>query len=752
MNITRWTSAVLLIVLAGLAPASSTSTLSGSTPALRFVPICAIQGSGATSPFAGQSVITRGVVTLATNNGFFLQDASGDGNPATSDGIFVFTGAPVPASAGQLVELAGTVAEFNTGAAGNADTLAHTVTELTGISGLGVLGTGFSVPPVEVVLPTATRDELERVEGMLVTLRGPLTASQNYFLGRYGQVTLSAGRLGTPTNRHRPGPDAQALADANARSHILLDDGTSQQNPNPIPYLADDHTLRAGDTVASVTGVIDYGLATSSNAGFGDYKIQPTQPLAFTRVNARSAAPDAVGGNLRVASANVLNFFTTFTDGTTASGQTGQGCALGGGVAAANCRGADNAAEFARQRSKIVEAIAALDADVVGLMEMQNNGSVAVGNLVDALNARVGAGTYSRIGDPAAGTGDDAIKVAMIYRSARVTPLGAALTDTDPIHNRPPLAQTFVLPNGERFSVVVNHFKSKGCDGAAGADLDSGDGQGCFNDRRRRQAQALRQFIGTVQAAAASADVLLIGDFNAYAQEDPIADLVAGGLVADQIGRFNALGYSYVFDGAAGRLDHALATASLAGKVSGATEWHINADEPSVIDYNTEFKQPACPACGPDFYAPTPYRASDHDPVVVGLAIVKLIEGTPGRDTLTGTPGDDRLVGGEGADTLTGGAGRDVFAYRSMRDAGDTITDFVPGTDRIDLAALLASIGADPATAFASGVVRIATSPAGALIQIDVDGTASSGAPRTLATLRSVNAAAVDAARDFVLR
>jgi predicted extracellular nuclease len=150
-----------------------------------------------------------------------------------------------------------------------------------------------------------------------------------------------------------------------------------------------DNTLRAGDTTASVTGVVDYGLATSSNTGAGDYKVQVLEPVIFSRDNARTEAP-ARWGNLKVASFNVLNFFTTFTDGSTADGQSGQGCSLDGSVSASNCRGASNIAEFTRQRDKIVAAIAAIDADALGLMEMQNNGATAVQNLVDALNAKVG--------------------------------------------------------------------------------------------------------------------------------------------------------------------------------------------------------------------------------------------------------------------------------------------------------------------------------------------------------------------------
>lgn len=711
-------------------------TVSGITP------IPAIQGNGASSPLAGQGVTTRGVVTKLNNNGYFLQDPVGDGDPMTSDGIFVFTSSAPTVVLGQLVQISGTVTEFNTGAAGNADTAAHPVTELTATSGLQVLGSGYAIAPTPVTLPEVVNDELERFEGMLVTLQGPLTVAQNYFVGRFGQLTLAAGgRLETPTNRHRPGADALALADENARRRIVLDDGTTLQNPNPTPYFAADNTVRAGDTTESVTGVVDYGLATSSNTGFGDYKIHPTVAPTFTRVNQRTTAPAPVGGNVKVASANVLNYFTTLNNGSNVCPPSNT---------ADDCRGANSSTEFTRQCTKIVESLAAIDADVVGLMEMQNNGATAVQNLVDALNAKVGAGTYARVPDPATGTGTDAIKVAMIYKPGRLLLPMASTSDTNAIHDRPPLAQVFTAPNGERFVVVVNHFKSKGCDGAAGADLDQGDLQGCFNARRAQQAQALRSFIQSVQAQAATNDVLVIGDLNAYAHEDPVFDLTSAGFV-DEIGRYNTLGYSYVFDGAAGRLDHALSSLPLSSKVTGAIEWHINGDEPSVIDYNLEFKQPACATCGPDYYTATPYRSSDHDPVVIGLSIYKHIDGTAGRDTLVGTAGDDVITGGDGADTLTGGTGRDVFAYLTMRDAGDAITDFVPGTDRLDLTALLASIGVQPQVALSRGIVRLVAGGGGTLVQIDTDGMAGAGTPRTLVTLRGVSPAQIVASRDLGL-
>jgi uncharacterized protein len=624
--------------------ASCTVSISVLAAPASVTPIFTLQGPGSTSPMLGQARITRGVVTgvFPGIRGFYIQDETGDGNPLTSDGIFVFTNAaPITVEPGERVQVAGTVAEF-AGFAGN-----PTVTQLSSISSIAKIGQG-SIVPLPLALPEATDGDLERYEGMLVRITSVLTVSQNFFLGRYGQVTLSSdGRLFKPTQVFRPGTaSAIALAEGNARRRIVLDDGQASEsffsgveNPNPIPFIGAENTLRAGDSVVDLTGIIDFGRITSAigASAIVDYKLYPTVTPVFTRVNARTTTPPAVGGTLRVASFNVLNYFTTFQNGATASGQSGQGCLPSG--TADDCRGANNLNEFNRQRDKIVRAIAALDADVVGLMEIQRNGGVATQSLVDALNAFVGGPVWAVVPDPA-NVGTDAIQVAMIYKPARLSLPIAALSDGNPVHNRPPVAQTFqAVAGGARFSVVVNHFKSKNCGDATGLDLDQGDAQGCFNERRRQQANALLAFVSTVQGAAADSDVLVIGDLNAYAQEDPMAILVAGGLL-DQVLRFQGpFNYSYVFDGEAGSLDHALATASLAAQISGATHWAINTDEPSVIDYNTEFRPQ-------DLYTVSPYRSSDHDPVLVGLQLAGAA-----AQTISFAPLADRPLGA-GAFTL----------------------------------------------------------------------------------------------------
>ena len=722
------------------------------TPGTAVTPTYMIQGTGAASPLANQIVTTRGVVTKLISNGFFIQDLTGDGNAATSDGMFVFVNpASCPnAQVGNLVTVTGTVTEYAPGS-GTAST---PLTQLTTITSVALEGTGQTITPTVVSLPLAAGDSLERFEGMLVTLQGTLTVQQNYFQAQYGQITIGVGRHETPTNAFRPtDPQRAALADLQARSRLLVDDSSSSTYTNPTPYFNASGLGRAGDLVGNLTGVIDFGLATSTASGAGLYRLQPVSVPAFTSANPRTATPPAVGGNLSIAAVNVLNFFTTFTNGQTAFGQTGQGCILGTGVTAGNCRGADNLAEFVRQRDKLVRELAALNADAVGLMEMQNNGNTAVQALVDALNAFVGAGTYATTDLPAGmgATGTDAIRVGMIYKPARLATVGLPLSDTDPVNNRPTLAQTFMAPNGEKFSLVANHLKSKSCSGASGANTDQGDGQGCFNASRLAQAQRLRTFVAQVQSSSGSNDVLIVGDLNAYAKEDPIHELTSNGYI-DQIARFNTFGYSYVFDGTAGRLDHAIATPTMSSRVTRAVEWHINADEALANDYNLENKPPACATCAPDpFVGTNPYRSSDHDPVLLGLNIYKIITGTAAGDRLVGTPGDDRITGGPGADVMTGGAGANLFVYTSVLDGGDTITDFKPGADKLVLTDLFRSFRRiNLANAVATGFITCQAARGGALISVDTDGAAGPLPPRGLVLLQGQNCATVLNAQNFI--
>jgi predicted extracellular nuclease len=587
-------------------------TVSGLAAVTHTIP--QIQGAGATSPFANTTQTTEGTVTAKVANGFFLQDPQGDGDPTTSDAVFVFMGnTPFNVTIGDKVRVTATVSEFTPSGAN------RSYTELINASAIVSQGVGASVTPANITLG----DKLANVEAMLVRFTQPLVINHSEYLGNRGELELGSYRHEQPTNRFPARSDqANQLNAAQVADTIVMDDGIFV-TPTVIPYIGQDGTVRVGDTVHGLTGVIDFGSVGGGGAGF---KLQPTVTPQFSRDNPRTDAPQVPAGNVRVASANVLNFFTTFTNGNDIFGNTNQGCALGGSTSKSNCRGADNLTEFQRQRDKIVAELKAMDADVVGLMEIQNNGDTAVTYLVDQLNGVTAPGTYAVVPKPAA-TGTDAIRVAMIYKPAKVALAGASLSDADAINNRPPFAQTFRANNGEKFSVIVNHLKSKGsCPSGSGVDADKGDYQGCWNGTRIQQAQRLvGSFVPQVQAAAGDPDVLLIGDMNSYGMEDPVVAMTSAGFV-NQLERFvrpNGIPHSYVFDGLSGYLDHALASASLSPQVAGVTEWNVNADEPVVIDYNTDGKPQ-------DLYTALPYRASDHDPVVISLNLQPAVQDVTG--------------------------------------------------------------------------------------------------------------------------
>jgi len=565
-----------------------------------------VQGDGDATPMEGATdVIIEGMVVgdfqLSDQlNGFYLQEETVDvdGNPETSEGIFVYDPAyTFPLNELNIVRVRGTATEF------------YDVTQLTSITDMAVcpnIPFEYAIPSI-LDLPVADVSDFEHVEGMVVVFSDTLTASQNYFQGRYGQVTLSeGGRLYQPTQWHPPGTTAMFdMADENLRRMVVLDDDTTQQNPYPIPYIGASDTLRAGDIVFGLTGVVDYGLITSGY-DISHYRLRPVLPVPFIRTNPRPWIflwPSPM--QLRVASFNVFNFFNgdpylTFP----------------------TSRGADSMDEYTRQTRKIVEAIKRINADVVGLMEIENDAPPfdAIQDLVNTVNNFTYPGNYDLIDTGIIGT--DEIKVGLIYRPSEVTPLGdyaildsTAHPDYNSDKNRPALAQTFQdNATGEIFTVVVNHLKSKGSDCDDIGDPDLNDGQGNCPNTRTSAAIAEAEWLATNPTGYATDQIVIIGDLNAYAEEDPIVALTDRGysnLLADHIGPY---AYSYIFDGGSGTLDYALASPVMAAKVDDVRIWHINADEPSVIDYNVEYKSE-------DLFTETPFRSSDHDPVVVDFNI-----------------------------------------------------------------------------------------------------------------------------------
>ena len=567
----------------------------------------------------GQAVSVQGIVTgdfqgEARLGGFFLQGEP-DGNPRTSDGVFVFDGnAPDrDVEVGDRVEVTGTVTEYF----GETQIVAQAVT---------VIGNG-EVQPTPVTLPAAglvrNNDggliaDLEAYEGMLVTFPQTLTVSDLRNLGRYGELRLTqGGRPQTYTNDNTPDATAYAaFLEQLATREILLDDGRRVEHPAPNRFLTTDpagRSIRIGDQVAGLTGNLRYSRG-SGNAGVETWRLIPSDDPPFAAAGPRPGRPD-VPGDLRVATFNLLNYFTTIDTGRRVCGPRQDGA----------CRGADSEAEFRRQQAKLVTALGQADADIVGLVELENNARASLASLVDALNDN-GEASYAYVDT---GTiGDDSIKVGLIYQPETVTPLGRhAILDGavdfrfNDRRNRPVLAQSFVENrNAAVLTVAVVHLKSKGSPCDDDGDPDLGDGQGNCNRTRTLAAEAMGDWLAADPTASGDPDVLIVGDFNAYRREDPIAALESAGYRRLAPHADTDVSYSYVFRGRSGALDHALASATLAAQVAGVVEWHVNADEPPVLDYNLEHdRDPAL------FDPDSPYRSSDHDPVIVGLNLTAAV-------------------------------------------------------------------------------------------------------------------------------
>lgn len=579
------------LLLAGCTPplAESPAEASGD---LGLVAIATVQGSGQRSPLEGRQVIVEGVVSARFGGlgGVFLASEAPDADPATSEGLFLPQDreAEPQLRVGDRVRVAGKVVEL--GDAGS---------ELTALepARVEVLGRA-EVEPLPLASAPPSQGDWERYEGMLVTITAPLTVTGNEDLSRYGELRASfGGRLFVPTEMAPPGPAAQGIAAENARLMLRLDDGRTSRDPERLWFLPGkrllaEAPLRVGSVLGGVTGVIDQR--------FGSHRLQLSEAIGSIEQAPRPAPPE-VGGDRRIAGFNLLNLFN--------------GDGRGGGFPTA--RGAATEEHFLRQQAKLVATVQAMDPDLAALMEIENDGygpESSIAGFVAALNA---AGPHDdwRFIDTGTGPGDNPIRVGMIYRASRVTPVGRpAMLAEGPFRDRSrvPLAQAFRAGRGPVFVVVANHFKSKGgCDEARDGDADQGDGQACFNATRVESARLLDAWLAKDPTGTRPAGHLLVGDFNAYAQEDPMRLLRAQGW-QDAFARMKLeRPYSFVFQGQSGRLDHALLDAGLAERLRGAAEWHANADEADAFGYVSTLD------------ADGPWRASDHDPLLLGLDLAR---------------------------------------------------------------------------------------------------------------------------------
>ncbi len=529
------------------------------------IPLAEVLGhDGSSPPPTGTRVHTGGVVTGVYPgrdglNGFFIQ-SRGRGQELDS-GLFVYAPALPDAQwetlqPGVRVQVEARFGEY------------RGWPQLRRVDRLRLCGEPGVPEPAALELPV-DRDSLERYHGLLVDFPQGLVVTGNYELGRFGSLAVSAEQR---LLRTRSGPEDALLR------QIVLDDGSYRSNPDPIPYLDDHGTRRSGDTVTELLGVLVHA--------FDAWRVHPVGPVVFESGNPRPELPEPLSG-LRLATLNVENYFLTLGE-----------------------RGADSREALQRQRGKLLATLKGLDADLLALVELENRPGV-LDDLLRRLNEALPADrAYRRLDGPDQ-VGSDAIRVALVYRPQALEALTPVLADEHRAHNRTPVAAVFrPRDGGAPFLAAAVHFKAKtGC--PESGDVDRG--QGCWNELRTRQSRALLAFADRQSTAHGVESVALLGDFNSYAAEDPVRTLEDAGfvnLVAAHLPPERQ--YSYVFRGEAGMLDYAFGNAALARRVTGATVWHVNADEPVFLAYDRRGGKAG-------LAADQPWRSSDHDPVIIGL-------------------------------------------------------------------------------------------------------------------------------------
>jgi len=562
-----------------------------------------IQGAGHSSPLAGAQVRTSGVVTQvgefdavgrSDEAGFYLQDAAGDGDIATSDGIFVISSAAV--AVGDEVQVIGTVEE-----SGFSRELTYTrinaseVTTLSAGNALPapiVIGASGRSVPTEVIEdddftsfdPTTDgADFFESLEGMLVEIENPLAISGT---NRFGELFVVSDFGASASGISTRGTLNISPDDFNPE-RIQLDPGRETSDPafEALPF------VDVGALLDNVIGTVGYD--------FGNFQVQPVQAVTFTAgtLNPQTASIVGTEDQLSIASYNVLNLDPNEADGDTdlADGR------------------------FAAIAEQIVSDLAT--PDVLALQEIQDNsGSVDDGvvaadltlqTLVDAIVA-AGGPDYAFIdntfitnnnsgGQPGAN-----IRTAFLYNAERVELVPGSVRTVDGLAAfagaRLPLIASFEF-NGETVTVINNHFSSKGGSAPIFGTEQPFEGRqeevavnGSLDERQAQSAE-VQNLVTSLVTADSEAKLVVLGDLNEFEFVSPVAGLESVGLTNLTNSLPENERYSFIFQGNSQSLDHILVSDALLASASF-----------EVVHANVEF-------------AETPSRASDHDPLIVGLQI-----------------------------------------------------------------------------------------------------------------------------------
>ncbi|PIN51345.1 hypothetical protein CT171_06490 [Trueperella pyogenes] len=625
-------------------------------PGVKITPIAEIQGEGATTPLEGQEVTTQGVVTAVYAKGGYdgvviqTPGTGGTHDGKASHAVFVYgSNIAKGVAKGDFIQVTGKASEYK----GQKDKKSKTQLKDPKWKKLDK-PEGFVDPkPVELKSLPAGDVEREKLESMLVSITGDYTITDNYNTGRFGELGLAPGLkpFVAPSQLHNPvtSPDEVAkLARFNAENALILDDGVSRDLTSfnkfhndliPAAYLNVKDPARVGaQVVFKQPLILDFG--------FDKWRLQPTEEINVKgkdtpdsyvdntskwvefKNNTRPEAP-ASKGDINIATFNVLNYFAT--TGAEWKCKDGYKDRKGDFVTSNKCeqRGAYSEDALKRQEEKIVTAINALNAEVVGLEEIENSRrfgkdrDFALNTLVAALNKAAGSEKWAAVPTPSKIAADtDVIRLAFIYQPAKVKTVGETRTLIGSANftglAREPIAQVFQAidekgaPKGEEFVVSVNHFKSKGSAPKTNP-ADTDKGQGNSNLLRIEQAKELRAWL---EKEFPGKPIFAIGDFNAYGAEDPVLEFKTNGW-KEIVEEFDTDSFTYVYGGLAGSLDHMFANASAYAMTLDAQVWDVNADEPlafeySRYNYNVKVK---------DLYDTTSYRSSDHDPIKVSIKL-----------------------------------------------------------------------------------------------------------------------------------
>lgn len=709
-----------------------------------------IQGTSHISPLVGQTVTNvSGIVTAVLSSGggrgFYIQDPNPDNNEATSEGIFVFLGNsanPNP-TIGQSVQVTGRVDEFRPGNDNENLTITQINTTVSGgsvstIASLGtitptIIATGGRTPPTEVINDDFTTtsnietggdfqpaiegiDFYESLEGMLVQVPNPVAVSPT---NNFGEIWVLGNNGAGATGVSDRGSIVIGERDFNPE-RIQIDDTLTSTSPD----------VNVGAQLNNITGIVSYS--------FDNYEVLSTSPITVaTPSNLQQEVTNLESTNpnqLTIANFNVENLDPS------------------------------DSARFASLADIIVDNLKT--PDILNLIEVQDNNGATNDSVVDAnvtfqtlIDAIVATGgpryefrQINPVDDQDGGQPGGNIRVGFLFNPNRVDfvdrPGGGSTVDTTVINNngtpqlssspgrildtdssngnafensRKPLVGEFLF-NGRTIFVVGNHFTSR-----IGDDPLFGRFQPpnlVTEAQREQQAQEVRDFVEDILAVNPNANVAVLGDFNEFQFFDPLEILESAGLsnLTETLPEDER--YTFNFQGNAQALDHILVSQNLFKNFGGY----------DIVHVNSEFVDPV----------------SDHDP---GVALFNLprsvINGRPGRDTLTGTFEGDTITGFQGRDTITTGAGNDLIVYTRMGDGGDTITDFTVGADKLVFTELLDRVGYSGTNAIADGFIGFEQRGANAVVLFDRNGSGNDP-QRAFVTLENVSVNDLNNINNFV--